>query len=133
VRSPDGLRRMKEFMSVKRAQWNTSRDFILNRFFGSEYETDPLTSRFAIVPNTHKYRVYFVPNDFPYHVEDGIEHWILWSLDEMSSEEAKRFLDAKLIGPEGQFLEYVYFVNPPAIQSIPDVFHFQVFYKKHAS
>ncbi|KAI8618923.1 hypothetical protein BC830DRAFT_1106675 [Chytriomyces sp. MP71] len=53
----------------------------------------------------------FVKNHFPYAVEAGINHWVLWTLGDhdLSSDEVKVILDAEF----GREDEYMFFINPP--------------------
>lgn len=61
-------------------------------------------------------------NTFPYYVEEGISHKLLWSIKDLSDKDIKKYLTEKLIG-----LKYVYFRNPEYLRSIPDIFHIHVF------
>ena len=63
------------------------------------------------------------PNDFPYYVEEPIQHWVLWILgrpcQDADVEWAKDQLRAKL----GPVQEFIHWINPPPLQSIPDIAH----------
>ena len=64
-------------------------------------------------------------NDFPYYMEDGIEHWILWKLgdscDDRDIDEAKKELRKK-----NKFMEFLHWVNPPHLKSLPAVDHIHI-------
>ncbi|KAJ2792784.1 hypothetical protein H4R20_006723 [Coemansia guatemalensis] len=72
----------------------------------------------------------FLRNDFPYHLEDDIEHWVLW---------CKKRLDIGYVAPEaavqaimrkfGHDIEWRYIVNPVHLQSVPQLSHAHVFIK----
>ncbi|KAJ1957772.1 hypothetical protein EC988_000659 [Linderina pennispora] len=70
-----------------------------------------------------------IPNDYPYALPENTFHYIVWSKVAMSAgtvpdpvvkELFERRLD-ELHGAAGR--ESLWFVNPPALQSIPEVVH----------
>jgi len=67
-------------------------------------------------------KLVYMVNDFPYFVESGIEHGIVWSTGKLCKDEMLALLDEKLPGKEK-----LYFINPPSLQSITEVEHAHVF------
>lgn len=69
-------------------------------------------------------------NDFPYYMDDGIEHWCLWKLcqdiQDQEVEEAKEEL-RQLFGPDAEFLCWR---NPPHLKSLPDIDHYHILVRK---
>ncbi|KAF9418183.1 hypothetical protein BGZ94_009762 [Podila epigama] len=64
-------------------------------------------------------------NEFPYSVKKGIEHWLIWSRHPLTDEVwIRRYLEERLPGRE-----FLFFVNPPELRSVPNIFHVQVFTK----
>ncbi|KAF9975655.1 hypothetical protein BGZ73_000611 [Actinomortierella ambigua] len=64
-------------------------------------------------------------NEFPYSVQDGIEHWLIWSRYPLRDEHwIRRYLEERLPGRE-----YLFFVNSADQRSIKSIFHIQVFTK----
>ncbi|KAF9303558.1 hypothetical protein BGZ74_003490 [Mortierella antarctica] len=64
-------------------------------------------------------------NEFPYSVKKGIEHWLIWSRNPLTNEVwTRRYLEERLPGRD-----YLFFVNPPELRSVPSIFHVQVFTK----
>ncbi|KAF9932743.1 hypothetical protein FBU30_007393 [Linnemannia zychae] len=64
-------------------------------------------------------------NEFPYSVKPGIEHWLIWSRYPLTDEAwIRSYLEERLPGRE-----YLFFVNPPELRSVPTIFHVQVFTK----
>ena len=62
-------------------------------------------------------------NDFPYYMEDGIEHWCLWKLggDDVNDVDinwAKEELKKK-----GNITEMMHWINPVHLKSLPDIDH----------
>mmetsp|Transcript_27147 Transcript_27147/g.32087 ORF Transcript_27147/g.32087 Transcript_27147/m.32087 type:complete len:337 (+) Transcript_27147:45-1055(+) len=86
-----------------------------------------------------------LPNDFPYYVEDGIEHWCLWKLKGQVTQEDIQMAKEDLIemmsvgednssavrctdnanSPEkvDAFVDMLHWVNPPHLKSVPDIDH----------
>mmetsp|Transcript_4300 Transcript_4300/g.12328 ORF Transcript_4300/g.12328 Transcript_4300/m.12328 type:complete len:209 (-) Transcript_4300:3099-3725(-) len=64
-----------------------------------------------------------VKNDFPYSVEDNIVHYVLWKIKEPITQQ--EILDAReeLQSDKIKALEILQWVNPPSLQSIPDIDH----------
>eukprot|EP01026_Neomeris_dumetosa_P048286 TRINITY_DN4175_c0_g1_i6.p2 TRINITY_DN4175_c0_g1~~TRINITY_DN4175_c0_g1_i6.p2 ORF type:complete len:109 (-),score=2.52 TRINITY_DN4175_c0_g1_i6:284-610(-) len=60
-------------------------------------------------------------NDFPYYLEDGIEHHVLWCTEPLQHEEILQVIQQYREG-----YETTYFVNPPQLQSIKGVWHAHV-------
>mmetsp|Transcript_367 Transcript_367/g.2864 ORF Transcript_367/g.2864 Transcript_367/m.2864 type:complete len:103 (-) Transcript_367:923-1231(-) len=71
--------------------------------------------------NGTKKMIYMI-NDFPYFVEPGIEHGIVWSTGKLCVDEMLALLEEQLPGKEK-----LYFINPPSLQSIAEVEHAHVF------
>ncbi|KAF9940374.1 hypothetical protein BGZ75_004138 [Mortierella antarctica] len=64
-------------------------------------------------------------NEFPYSVKPGIEHWLIWSRHPLTDEVwIRRYLEERLPGRD-----YLFFINPPELRSVPSIFHVQVFTK----
>lgn len=57
-----------------------------------------------------------IVQDFPYHMEEGIEHFILWSTSPMEKVEIERYVEREMPG-----FEYLWFVNPVELRSVLDV------------
>tara|TARA_R110002050_G_scaffold76285_6_gene163048 strand:- start:1068 stop:1946 length:879 start_codon:yes stop_codon:yes gene_type:complete len=64
-------------------------------------------------------------NDYPYALEGETCHYLLWSLPRaLSSEEVVYYAQFRLgLNPK----DYLYFENPPALRSIPQIFHYHIF------
>lgn len=69
--------------------------------------------------------VIILPNDFPYSVEEGIHHILLWSQIPLSRDYIQEILESNY----GDY-EWVYFVNPPEIQSVRKLPHVHVFMRR---
>jgi len=61
-------------------------------------------------------------NDFPYYLEDGVEHWCLWKLgDDVTNEDIDCGMD-ELKG-RGIYAEILHWINPVHLKSLPDIDH----------
>ncbi|KAF9125738.1 hypothetical protein BGW39_007188 [Mortierella sp. 14UC] len=64
-------------------------------------------------------------NEFPYSVKPGIEHWLIWSRQPLTDEVwIRRYLEERLPGRD-----FLFFINPPELRSVPTISHVQVFTK----
>ena len=72
-------------------------------------------------------------NSYPYYLEDGITHMVLWSVKPMTHEEiektVRRQLRRVLKTPMDDGKELAFYVNRREHQSILDLWHAQVFVK----
>lgn len=66
-----------------------------------------------------------VPNEFPYWVADGIQHWVLWSAaGPLSAAEVRTAITEQR---PAWAAEAFWFENPPAAKTIPGIWHVHVF------
>ena len=56
-----------------------------------------------------------LPNEFPYYLEPNLRHYVLWSEQRDLTQEGIE----EVIAKELPNVDYVYWINPPALQSIP--------------
>ncbi len=61
------------------------------------------------------------PNEFPYWMNDNIQHRVLWSDRIRDAEEIDVYLQTYLKQP------YLWFRNPTHLQSVTSIYHVQVF------
>ncbi|KAL9546331.1 hypothetical protein MBANPS3_006718 [Mucor bainieri] len=71
-----------------------------------------------------------LPNDFPYSVDPGIEHVLIWSKAPLAADFVESVLDERF---GARIWEWIYFVNPPEWQSVPTLPHVHVFMRKRSS
>lgn len=69
----------------------------------------------------------FTQNKFPYNVAENIHHHTLWSLKPLTERQIKKELKAYL--PNVDPKHTVFFVNERRYQSVPELWHCQVFWK----
>ncbi|KAF7732085.1 hypothetical protein EC973_006340 [Apophysomyces ossiformis] len=73
--------------------------------------------------------VILLPNDFPYAVEPGINHLLMWSQTPLNQE----YIEEILLSRFGMAYEWVYWVNPVEIQSVRRLPHVHVFLRRRLS
>lgn len=57
--------------------------------------------------------------DFPYSVESGIEHYILWANVPLAEKDVERHVQKQF--PNNTKESLLWFVNPMELQSVPEV------------
>ncbi|KAL7565312.1 hypothetical protein ACA910_014598 [Epithemia clementina (nom. ined.)] len=81
-----------------------------------------------------------LPNDFPYFVEDGIEHWVLWKLKRGGGSGESGFLSccsaediefakrtiASQKKPTFIVQDFIHWINPPHLKSVPEIDHVHI-------
>jgi hypothetical protein len=79
---------------------------------------------FKPIVDEHCPPVIILPNDFPYSVAEGISHILLWSQIPLARDYIEDILETNY---SHTLYEWVYFVNPPEIQSVRKLPHVHVF------
>ena len=73
-----------------------------------------------------------IKNDFPYDTEKDVKHYILWIkdsfLENINKRDIEDLIQKKML--ELEYSNYIYFENHISVQTVPDIKHFQIFYKK---
>jgi len=64
-------------------------------------------------------------NDFPYHLEENIHHYVLWSKSTLSEKDIHDIVQSKLPNHE-----YLYFINPPSKKTLPGIEHAHILARK---
>jgi len=69
------------------------------------------------------------PNDFSYALEAGIAHDLVWLQQPLARNDSRIPRLVELYKPASQF-ETMHLVNPPRLQTIPDIFHIHIFARR---
>jgi hypothetical protein len=69
-------------------------------------------------------KILLLRNKYPYNIEKGIKHYVLFSLKPLNKSEIIKILSKLLIN-----YEYIFFCNDKKRQSIKNLWHCQVFIK----
>ncbi|KAJ2078509.1 hypothetical protein H4R24_004428 [Coemansia sp. RSA 988] len=110
-------------------QYDSIADYLLKNVL-ADFITETLVSGFDAASPIISSDFLFLRNDFPYYLENDVEHWVLW---------CKKPLNTGVIAPEaaieaimrnfGEDIEWRYIVNPVHRQSVPQLSHAHVFIK----
>eukprot|EP00536_Pseudo-nitzschia_multiseries_P007025 jgi/Psemu1/16663/gm1.16663_g len=108
-------------------EWKSINDYILHSKFGFEQHVGS-DGKFVSYPSLEEAKLEkrmetrLLLNDYPYYVAPGIEHWCLWKLGgRVESSELE--LAEKELADMGTVEEIASWVNPPHLQSVPDIDH----------
>ncbi|CAI2174092.1 5247_t:CDS:2 [Funneliformis geosporum] len=69
-------------------------------------------------------------NDFPYIVDASISHYILWSklpFEDQNDPDVRKEIDSFLKEKFPGEKEWVFFINPPRLQSVKSIWHGHIF------
>ncbi|EGD78379.1 hypothetical protein PTSG_12884 [Salpingoeca rosetta] len=128
-RSTPELARYRAWRKALTKCYKSPTDHLANVVFGYPVHADAETGLFeVVVPDPAKRRRRYIlrDNDFPYNVEDGIRHSVLWAESgDLTDAIIQEQLATLLLG-----CPYLYFINPPALQSVPRFKHCHVFWKE---
>ena len=71
-------------------------------------------------------------NDFPYITESNVEHYVIWINKSFEIYISKSFLQNTIYQKmkDLHFHEYIYFENHSSVKTIPDILHYQIFFRK---
>lgn len=116
--------------SQVQAKYNQWMKDTLNQYGSIENYLLSTKLHFQPIEDKTKPPVIILPNDFPYSVEDGIQHILLWSQIPLARDYIENILETNF---GSQDYEWVYWVNPPEIQSVRKLPHVHVFmrHKNH--
>lgn len=121
-RAPMDLRVYRNFKAKVLERYASLADYMKELLF--HYETggrEQDGKLVALDPVDPKHILLWRPPDFPYLLSNELEHHIVWSNKPMGDEELQQFIKAKRKG-----WEYVTWVNPGPLASIPSVWHAHV-------
>jgi hypothetical protein len=128
----------REYERYKRRllrEWRSIHDYVLCEKFGVE-RRPASTGLFSAGDESTKQKqrnvtIVLVRNDFPYSMEDSIEHWVLWKLGGSCVEQddllnAMKQLGDKVADQPHNKVEFLHWINPPHLQSLPGIDHVHI-------
>lgn len=77
----------------------------------------------AVRETTQEVQTILLSNDFPYYFEDGIIHYIYWKLGGDVIDSEVNLAASKLMTSVVGAMDYITYVNPPNLKSIPEISH----------
>uniref|UniRef100_H2ZKS9 Uncharacterized protein n=1 Tax=Ciona savignyi TaxID=51511 RepID=H2ZKS9_CIOSA len=138
-RSVEGLKKYKEKITKIKQNWATIDDYCRHHFLGYPIKSKQIFNE----DNGSMRTIYYADenqmeqgsilrlekNSFPYFMEEGIMHYILWSNDRVPSEvEAKQLIHSSF--PSDQ-TEVILFENPNINKSVQGVMHIHAFIRQN--
>ena len=130
----------RQYYKTVNTEWKSMADCVKVKYLSCPVATDPDTGLKCAGPRADpkKLVVRFVPNDFPYWVTGNVTHNVLWATRMLSDEEVGTTLKEALGSPGSSSTfgdikherKVMWFRNHVAAQSIPEVWHIQVFHNK---
>eukprot|EP00890_Picochlorum_soloecismus_P005374 jgi/Picsp_1/5838/NSC_03197-R1_sulfotransferase len=120
-RRPEDLEMYRRFKETKiLSSWVSIHDYLMCQVFGCPWAVDSAAGdkKRHVEPKDFREtrRSVLRENDFPYYMEGGIEHFILWSTSPMEKEDIESYIAREMPG-----FEYLWFVNPVELRSVLDV------------
>jgi len=110
-----------------RADFQSIDDWLLSVVFNISLERCPESGKLKAVrdsPAVNQAAYAFRKNDFPYNVEQGIHHNVLWTLQETSDDELRNIIEKHY---DSSKVEYVFAVNRPQHRTVKTIYHAHVF------
>jgi hypothetical protein len=137
-RSREQQHEYEVFRYHMKEQYASTLDYILISKFGFEAKhakddschesdkSDDVCHKWMAYPSLHDVQtptIILVKNDFPYCVQDNIEHYVLWKLREAIT--SREILDARdrLTSEPIRSMAILQWINPPNLKSIPEIDH----------
>jgi hypothetical protein len=124
-RSEQQQRDYEVFRYHMKRQYASSAEYILISKFGFRAVSDGSAHRWKAMPSLSEIEItqkILVRNDFPYYVEEGVSHYVLWKTKEKITKEeiveAQEQLKTQL-----EAHDILYWTNPPHLQSLPEIDH----------
>ena len=143
IPGPNGIRPTAAALEKKRklvreieSGWSSVRDYLLHTVFGKRAGSNYVGQRYAedCAPPELPLESRFLPNDFPYQLEDATgQHWVLWYFpsgrpEELTDEAINQHVAQHLRELCGDIsVAWAWYENPK--MSVPDLYHVQVFWK----
>ncbi|KAJ8655321.1 hypothetical protein O0I10_009010 [Lichtheimia ornata] len=113
-RNREGQRRYRAWIEDTLSKYKDIEDYLLTEKLHFPLNDDDEERPHVIV----------LPNDFPYSMEPGIQHILIWSQRSLKETYVLEILEERYGSSKW---EWVYFVNPPETQSVRRLPHVHVF------
>lgn len=109
--------------------YSTNIDQVLIRYFNIKKKINRINNKFESKINIDNLREkVFIPNEYPYNVPEGTNHYVMWyTYDNISDEIITSDISSELYNLLNHLnFEFVWYKNPK--MTIPEIFHVQVFW-----
>ena len=126
-RNEQNTQRYIEHQQAVAKEYRSINDFIRIHYLKWDADIDKFSQKRIAIPSLHSIKEpLLTPNAFPYYLVNEIQHWLIWC--DLKPKEPNKII-GQIINREfpREKFERLYFVNPPRLRSISDVFHVHVF------
>eukprot|EP00204_Picochlorum_oklahomense_P002892 CAMPEP_0118798592 /NCGR_PEP_ID=MMETSP1161-20130426/960_1 /TAXON_ID=249345 /ORGANISM="Picochlorum oklahomensis, Strain CCMP2329" /LENGTH=174 /DNA_ID=CAMNT_0006726055 /DNA_START=104 /DNA_END=628 /DNA_ORIENTATION=+ len=123
-RTPEVWREYRDFKNSYILQHYASTvDYLMIQIFQCPCTTNNEGKKVHIKPDDFEsnHKIIWRKNDFPYSVESGIEHYILWANVPLAEKDVERHVQKQF--PNNTKDSLLWFVNPMELQSVPELWH----------
>lgn len=129
-RKPEMEKKRKARYEANKEKWGCTADYLHVKLFGWDSEINDDGKLVAVKSESYERKIVWMPNDFPYAWEAGIQHDLLWATDlpVLSLKECNDMISKHLPGKE-----FVWFTNSMAGRSVPEIDHIQILSRDVAS
>ena len=125
-RNDETLNSYREFRAQLKTEWATVTDYLIATVFSEfsqvSFQEDG-KKRAELHAHDQKKAKVWRKNDFPYNFEHEVTHYCLWSSVPLSQEEIMLEITTQF-NPDQH--DRLFFINPPSLQSIRDLWHCHV-------
>jgi hypothetical protein len=126
-RTEECAQRYIQHQELVSKEYRSINDYIRIHYLKWNVDIDKSTKKRIASPSLNSIKdPLLTPNDFPYYLVNGIQHWLIWC-DPIPKEPIK--IIEQIINKEFpcKNFERLSFINPPRLRSVSDVFHAHVF------
>jgi hypothetical protein len=108
-------------------EYRSINDFIRIKYLKWNIDIDKSTQKRIAIPGLKSIKEPLLTlNEFPYYLVNNIQHWLIW-YDPKPNEYEKLIEQILNKNFPCEKFDRIYFVNPPRLRSVSDVFHAHVF------
>ncbi|CAF0782213.1 unnamed protein product [Rotaria sp. Silwood1] len=126
-REEQQTQRYIEHQKLVSKEYRSINDFIRIRYLKWDVDLNKSSQKRIAIPSVNSIKEpLLTPNDFPYYLANGIQHWLIWC-DPKPKEPEKIVEEVMNKEFDSKKFDRLSFVNPPRLRSISDVFHAHVF------
>ncbi|KAK9800806.1 hypothetical protein WJX73_008400 [Symbiochloris irregularis] len=129
-RDPADLVVYRRFKAQTLEEWSSMADYVQAHILGYETQTSAEDGKkSAVRPSSTPEQppIIWRPNDFPYNLEEGVEHHNIWCSKPLTTDQIEQ-----TARQHRQGWEFVYFINPEGLASIPAVWHAHVLSRRQS-
>jgi hypothetical protein len=129
-RNEEHAQRYIKHQELVSKNYRSINDFIRIHYLKWDVDIDKSTEKRIAIPSLNSIKEpLLTPNDFPYYLVNGIQHWLIWC-DPIPKEPIK--IIEQILNKEFPCEKYdrLSFINPPRLRSVSDVFHAHIFIRE---